>query len=63
MRKYYCDKCGKEMVKSKEKEKVDILNILVELSSSNDIKYCTNFILKKGDEIKISVMKVDEKNE
>lgn len=50
------------MSKDKKEEKIDILNILVELSSSNDIKYCANFTLKQGDEIKISIMKVDEKN-
>lgn len=53
---------------SEKGKKYDILNILVEITNRNEkesLKYalCKNVILNKGDEIKINIMKVDEKNE
>ena len=52
----------------KTKIKVDILNILVEIINHNKEKrekytLCRNIVLNGGDEIKISIMKVNEKEE
>ena len=56
------------MVKDKKEEKIDILNILVQIRdkegrTTGKYKLCENFTLNRGDEINISIMKVDEKEE